>query len=87
MTDENICGACTHYHAILVPTGKGNTRETRQGHCLARTIYAKNKPGNPVFPLGAKTADLPYARHAVVVVRKDQKMPNCTHYAKKGNSR
>ena len=87
MADEQICGDCTRFHPITVPAGKGSSRETNQGHCLAQSVYAKNRPGNPVFPPGAKTEDRPYAQHQIVVVRRDQKSPECLHYRKKENKK
>lgn len=83
MAEEQVCGGCTHFYSIRVPTGRGGARETEQGHCLAQSVYAKNKPGNPVFPPGAKTEELPYAQHKIVIVRRKQKSPQCITYQKK----
>jgi hypothetical protein len=85
--EEKICGNCTHFHSIRIPTGKGTTRETNQAHCVAKSVYAKNKPGNPVYPPGAKIADLPYAAHKITIVRRDQREPNCMDFKKKGVSK
>lgn len=82
---KQVCGDCTHFHAIRIPTGNGALRETAQAHCLARTIYAKNKPGNPIYPPGAKTAELPFAQHQVVIVRREQKAPDCMDFKPKGD--
>jgi hypothetical protein len=87
MADEKICGNCLRFHPITIPTGKGGSKETVQGHCLAQSIYAKNRPGNPVFPPGAKTADRPYAQHQIVIVRKDQKSPECPDFKKRENKK
>jgi hypothetical protein len=81
--DEKVCGKCVHFCPIQIPTGAGTKRMTGQAHCLAKSIYAKNKPGDPVFPPGAKTADLQFARHQITVVRHDQRSPNCMDYKKK----
>ena len=80
MADEQICGECLRYYPITVPTGKGSSKETSRGHCLAKSVYAKNKPGNPVYPPGAKIADLVHNQHKIVVVRKDQKSPECLFF-------
>jgi len=86
MTD-NTCENCIHFWPIKIPTGKGHSKETNQAHCLAQTIYAKNKPGNPVYPPKAKTADLPYAKHHVVIVRREQSASDCQYFTKKGVSK
>jgi hypothetical protein len=82
--EEKICGECMYFYPIQIPTGTGSQRETDQAHCLAKSVYAKNKPGNPVFPPGAKTADLQFAQHQIVIVRRKQHSPNCMDYKKKG---
>jgi len=78
--DKIICGECTHFHAIKIPTGTGSTRETDQAHCLAKSIYAKNKVDHPVYPPGAKIEDLPFGRHKIVIVRRNQHHPHCDDY-------
>lgn len=77
------CKECSLYYAIVKPhrNGKGST-DTKKGHCLDKTIYAKNKAGNPVYPPNAKTADLPHNRHVIVLRRADEVVAHCT--AKKG---
>jgi hypothetical protein len=45
---------------------------------LARSKYAKNKPGKPVYPPGAIIEDLPFNRHRIEVVNDDTVMPSCT---------
>ncbi len=79
MANTIPCGECTLYHAIVKPhrDGKGST-DTKKGHCLDRTVYAKNKAGNPVYPPGAKVADLPYNRHQIVLHRDAEIVPHCT---------
>ncbi len=83
MANEIPCEKCSLYFAIVKPhrNGKGST-DTKKGHCLDKTIYAKNKPGNPVYPPNAKTADLPYNRHVISLRRADEVVAHCT--AKKG---
>lgn len=73
------CGKCTRYAAQVKPQpGDKPPKPLHRGHCLARTIYAVNKPGNPVYPPGAKTEELPYGRHQIFSVRNAQLVPNCT---------
>lgn len=83
MADEN-CGNCAKFYAIKVASGKGTSRESNHGHCLYKCIYAKNKPGNPVYPPGAKVEDREYGQHHIVVVRRKQVLPNCPGFSKKG---
>jgi hypothetical protein len=83
--EEKICGECTSFHSIRIPTGTGSTRETDQAHCVAKSVYAKNRPGNPVYPPGAKIADLPHAAHKITIVRRDQKEPYCTDFRKRSD--
>jgi len=78
MANEIKCGDCAQYYAIQKPKPKGGFRTLNYGHCLARTVYAKGKPGKPVYPPGAKVADLPHNQHQVHVVRKGTVKPTCT---------
>ena len=74
------CGKCIRYAAQEKPQPKDKPpKQLHRGHCLARTIYAVNKPGKPVYPPGAKTAELPYGRHKIFSVRKTQLVPHCTN--------
>lgn len=79
MANQIPCGECQRYHAIIKPhrNGKRST-DTGKGHCLEHTVYAKNKPGNPVYPPHAKVEDLPYNRHRIAIRRKDSVVPHCT---------
>ena len=86
MANTHICGECALYYALVRPhrDGKGNT-DTKKGHCLDRTVYAKGKAGNPVYPAKAKVADLPHNRHKITLVRENAVLPNCTAFtARKG---
>lgn len=48
-----------------------------------QTVYASNKPGNPDYPLGAQTAELPYGRHIIKMVRPKQIVAECTSAKRK----
>ena len=79
MANTIKCGDCIRYHEMRKPlrSGKGYTRLMR-GHCLAKSIYAKDRPGNPVYPPGAKIETLPHNRHQIVVVRDENVESGCT---------
>lgn len=79
------CGDCAKFSVIKIATGKGVTKDSVHGHCLFKTIYAKNKPGNPVYPPGAKVEDREHAQHHVEIVRRTQVVPNCPGFSKKGD--
>lgn len=78
MSNNIPCGKCINYHEILKPVKKGGTVSLHKGHCLIRTVYASNKPGNNVYPPKAKTAELPYGRHQIEMVCENEVRPNCS---------
>jgi len=85
MANTNKCGDCTEYHAIIKPhRSGGKSTNTRKGHCLDQTIYAGNKPGNPVYPPGAKVQELPYGRHKIVLRREDEVCKHCMAFKPRG---
>ena len=79
------CKECVHYHEIRKPLKKkeGGSKSVHKGHCLKRTIYASNKPGNPVYPPGAIVQVLPYGRHKINIVNEEQIVVGCIHAAKR----
>jgi hypothetical protein len=85
MANTKPCGKCGLYHAIVKPhrNNKGVT-DTRKGHCLDKTVYAKNKAGSPIYPARAKTADLEFGRHKIVLRRADEIQANCNAFEQKG---
>jgi hypothetical protein len=79
MSNTRPCSECILYHAIIKPHRKGGeSHDTGKGHCLDKTVYAKNRAGHPVYPPRAKVADLPYARHSIVLRRGVEVVPHCT---------
>lgn len=78
------CGECSRYWEIKKPlkNGKGYIR-LRRGHCLAKTIYAKNRPGSPVYPPGATVEELPDCRHKIYLVREEHVECGCTQVKEK----
>lgn len=78
MANKLPCGKCDLYYPVQRPTPKGGFKSLGHGHCLDRTIYAKNKPGHPVYPPRAKVEDRPYGQHQVAVVQENETVPGCT---------
>ena len=80
MANTLMCGDCVHFNSIKKALRKkeGGIKELAMGHCLIKTVYASNKPGNPVYPPRAKTAELPYGRHNVCVVKSTEIVPGCS---------
>jgi hypothetical protein len=74
------CGKCKNYYVHFRRDNKGDKKELLTAHCLATTIYARNRPDNPVFPPGANLKDMPYGRHEVTIVRRDMVKLNCQHF-------
>ena len=82
MTENKACGTCVHFYPLQKVKSKGGFIDLPRGYCLGKSVFAKNKPGKPVHPPGAKTEDLPYGRSKTVVVHKDDVVPNCNLYRK-----
>jgi hypothetical protein len=72
------CSKCAKFYALRKPKRDGSGfLELKHGYCLARTVFAKNRPGDEVLPIGAKSADLPNGQHNVVLVRVDSLELGC----------
>lgn len=78
MPNTTPCDTCIHYWAQMRPQpGNRPDKDLKHGHCLAKTIYAVNKPGKRVYPPGAKFKKLPYGRHRIFSVEKGQIISTC----------
>ena len=79
------CQECSHYHELRKPLRRkrGGSKSLRKGHCLKRSVYASNKPGNPIYPPGAVTEERKYAQHKITVVSEDQIVPGCIYANKR----
>ncbi len=77
MSNELCCGDCDYYYEIQKPKPRGGFKSLNHGHCLAKSVYAKGKPGKPVYPPGATIKELPYGQHNVFIVRKETLVPHC----------
>lgn len=81
------CGQCEKYWAIQKGLRGGATTPLTRGHCLARSLYPKNKPGNPVYPPGAKVVELPNNVAKLVVVHENQIVTTCQDVVPKGGTK
>ena len=81
MPNTQACSACLLYHAIIKPHRKGGEpKNLKRGYCLDQTVFASNRPGDPVYPPRAKTAVLPFAQHSVVLRREDEVVGHCNAF-------
>lgn len=86
MANSLPCGECEHFWAIQKGVRGGTTTPQSRGHCLIHSVYPKNKPGNPVFPPGAKLKDIPGNVAKVKVVHKDNIELSCKDATPKGTT-
>jgi hypothetical protein len=77
MQNKRPCGECSQYYPLEKGMRGGERRPLNQGFCLEKTVFASNKPGKPVYPPRAKTAELPNAMHNTVLVYANQVVPEC----------
>jgi hypothetical protein len=78
MANTLPCGQCIHYAELRKPKDRGGYKSLRKGHCLDKTIFAKNKPGNHVYPPNAKVEDLPFQQHKITLVKEKEIILHCT---------
>lgn len=74
------CGQCNGYHPIEKGSRGGERRPLAYGYCLKKSIFASNKPGQPVYPPKAIVAELPNAVHDLKVVKVNQVEKHCSDY-------
>lgn len=78
MFNTHPCSECVLYHALIKPHRRGGeAKDTGKGHCLDKTVYAKNRAGNTVYPPRAKLEDLPHARHKIALRSGAEVVPHC----------
>lgn len=74
------CSKCAKYWELRKPKRNGDGfTSLNKGYCLARTVFASNKPGDNIYPPGARTATLPNGQHTIVLVRPDSLELTCTN--------
>lgn len=74
---------CQHYWPITKQAKSGATTVLTRGHCLAKSLYAKNAPGKPVYPPKAKLEDLPNGTSKVVLVIGEEDTNGCLTFKEK----
>ena len=77
---NNKCGDCQSFWPLQKGLKQGGTKPLQHGYCLKKTIFPKNKPGNPVYPPKATVQDLPYNRAKTHIVHTDDNATNCAFY-------
>jgi hypothetical protein len=77
MPNSQPCGTCTHFWALEKGLRNGKRRTLVQGYCLDQSVFAENKPGNPVYPPKAKIAFLENAMHKVTIVNANEVRQHC----------
>ena len=77
MANTLPCNQCVYYFELRKPKERGGYKSLKRGHCLAKTVYAKNKPGNQVYPPNAKVEDLPFQQHKIVMVKENEIILHC----------
>jgi len=61
----------------------GGTVDLSRGHCLKKTIFPKDRPGDLVYPPGAIIKDTKNDMIIPFLVRNDQIVPHCTDHQEK----
>ena len=79
------CGECKNYFGMERPLRRkeGGTVSLKKGYCLAKSVFASNRPGDEILPPGAKTAELEYGRHKIHLVREEEIVPHCVPATKR----
>lgn len=75
------CEDCSLYWEIMRALAKGGQKKTGRGHCLARSVYASNAKGKPIYPPKAKVAELPYGHSKVIIVVGKNIDPSCESFS------
>lgn len=76
--NTNKCKECQFFWRLEKGKRKGGTIQLTRGHCLKRSVFPKNKPGNPVYPPGAIVEDLPHHQGKPHIVHEDDVVASCT---------
>jgi len=80
MINTKPCGTCNYYWAIEKGLRGGKRQILLQGYCLDRSVFAENKPGNPVYPPKAKVEFLENAVHKITIVNANEVRQHCGKY-------
>ena len=79
-----LCGNCEKYYPLKKGQKGKEPRILERAYCLARTIFPKNRPGNPVYPPEAKIEETEQNMILAHIVRKrDPQAERCPFYTDK----
>jgi len=82
---EQVCGNCGHYYPLKKGQKGKEPQILKRAFCLARTIFPKDRPGNPVYPPEAKIEETANNMILSYVVReKDPQAARCPFFKPKG---
>ena len=83
MANTLQCKDCVLYYPQRRPLAGGKFRDLGYGHCLARSRYAKSKPGNPVYPPGAIIEEREHNQHKIEIVNPNTVVNGCVQAKKR----
>ncbi len=78
--NDKPCKTCQHYWPLVKPSKKDVPINTNRGHCLKKSIFPSNKPGDIVYPPGAILKELPHGRGKPYIVKNTDVVTTCTVY-------
>jgi len=76
--NKKPCGTCKFMWPLQKGMRGGKTSSLTRGHCLKRSVFPKNRPGNHVYPPGAIVKDTPNNTIQPYIVRTDEVVEHCT---------
>jgi len=82
-TNNKSCGSCKFMWPLQKGMRGGKTASLTRGHCLKRSVFPKNRPGNHVYPPGAILKDTKNNVTIPFLVRSDQVVEYCSYYEEK----
>ena len=80
MPNTRTCGTCKKMWRLRKGKRGGGTIDLKRGHCLVRTVYPKDRPGDFVYPPGARIEKTPNDMIVPFLVREDMIVPHCNDY-------
>lgn len=80
---NKACKNCKFYWPLKKREKNGKVKDLNRGHCLKRSIFPKNKAGNPVYPPNAIIADTEYNLIKAHIVKNTDIVTSCSDYTDK----
>jgi hypothetical protein len=78
-----MCKGCKFYWPLKKRLKDGKIKALNRGHCLKRSIFPQNKPGNPVYPPDAIIADTAHNLTKAFIVKDTDIVTSCSDYTSK----